>query len=131
MYEKYYWDMSVENRQSKGRKGEALAEAFLKEKGITVLEANVRCALGELDLVCRDGTTLVFVEVRTRYSANYGLAVESVSPSKQRKLMLLARWYLQRKKMEGSPARFDVIGIDYSQGQPRISWIPNAFEARE
>lgn len=118
-------------RQSKGKQGEEMAAAFLKAKGMAVLGANVRCALGELDLVCRDGQTIVFVEVKTRHGRGFGLPQESVSPSKQKKLTLLARWYLQRHRLHGCPARFDVIAIDFGIQEPEIVWISNAFDARE
>ncbi len=124
-------EKTMATRQSKGKQGEEMAAAFLLSKGMTILEANVRCAMGELDLVCRHEQTIVFVEVRTRYSRGFGLAQESVIPSKQRKLTLLAKWYLQRHRMLNCPARFDVVAIDFKGREPEIVWIPNAFDACE
>ncbi len=121
----------MESRQSKGRQGEEAAAAFLREEGLFILGCNVRCALGELDLVCRDGKTIVFVEVKTRYGKGFGLPQESVSLSKQRKLTLLAKWYLQRHGLESRPARFDVVAVDFRDHVPQIKWIPHAFDARE
>ncbi len=121
----------MENRQRTGREGEELAAVFLRSKGMAILGANVRCALGELDLVCREGTTIVFVEVKARHGSGFGLPQESVSAAKQRKLTLLAKWYLQRHRLEGHPARFDVVAVDFRSREPQITWIPNAFDARE
>lgn len=115
----------------KGKRGEDLAAAFLKEQGLQLLEQNVRCVLGEIDLVAKDGRTLVFVEVRSRAGDRFGLPEASVSRAKQRRLTLLAKWYLQRHRLEHQPARFDVIAIRWRLDQPDITWIPNAFDARE
>jgi putative endonuclease len=115
----------------KGRRGEDLAARFLREQGLQLLEQNVRCVLGEIDLVAKDGGTLVFVEVRSRSGNRFGLPEASVSLAKQRRLTQLARWYLQRHRLESRPARFDVIAIRWVVNQPEITWIPNAFEARE
>ncbi len=108
-----------------------MATAFLQGKGMTVLGTNVRCAMGELDLVCRHEQTIVFVEVRTRHSRGFGLPQESVTLSKQRKLTRLAKWYLQRHRLLNCPARFDVVAIDFQGRTPELVWIPNAFDACE
>ncbi|MHC1743751.1 MAG: YraN family protein [Syntrophobacteraceae bacterium] len=121
----------MRTRIDKGRKGEDIAAAFLKEQGLELLEQNVRCAIGEIDLVAKDGRTLVFVEVRSRSGSRFGLPQESISPAKQRRLTQLAKWYLQRHRLEDRPARFDVIAIRWVLEEPDITWIPNAFEARE
>ena len=118
-------------RQKTGREGEELAAAFLIGKGLAVLDRNFRCPVGEIDLVCRDGATIVFVEVKSRRSAGYGLPQEAVSYYKQKRLTLLARWYLKRNGLERKPARFDVIAVSRSRGEPEITWIANAFEARD
>jgi putative endonuclease len=121
----------MRTRIDKGKRGEDVAAVFLKEQGLQLLAQNVRCVLGEIDLIARDGRTLVFVEVRSRSGSRFGLPQESVSPAKQRRLTQLAKWYLQRHHLENQAARFDVIAIRWILEEPEITWIPNAFEARE
>ncbi len=98
-------------RQNLGKKGEALAEAHLIDKGFQLLERCFRCRLGELDLVMQDGDTLVFVEVRTRHSSRFGSAAESIDQAKQKKLVRMAAFYLQGKRLQQVPVRFDVVAI--------------------
>jgi len=119
----------METRQQKGRTGEELAEAFLETSGLKVEARNVRCPLGEIDIVARDGKTVVFVEVKSRRSIAHGLPQESVTRDKRRRLTRLARWYLKRYRLQGKPARFDVIAVTWEGGEPEVTWIVNAFDA--
>ena len=116
-------------RQDKGKRGELLAAEYLKQHGLKVVAQNFRCPIGEIDLIGRDGKTIVFVEVRSRSTANFGTPQESISLSKQRKLTHLAQWYLKKQGLEREPARFDVIAIIWRDGMPDLTWIVNAFEA--
>lgn len=116
-------------RHDKGRLGEDVAADYLRQHGVEVVSKNVRCPLGEIDLVCREGRTVVFVEVKARYDARYGLPQEAVSRNKQLRLTRLAQWYLKKHGLERQPARFDVIAITWSEGRPEVTWIVNAFEA--
>jgi putative endonuclease len=120
-----------ENRHQKGIEGESLAAEFLRNKGCRLVERNFRCAVGEIDLIVRDGKTLVFVEVKSRRGLRYGLPQEAVSTAKQRRLTRLAQWYLQDRRLEKHPARFDVVAVTWSDGKPELTWIVNAFEALE
>lgn len=117
-------------RHDKGTEGELVAAEHLKQYGLKVVARNFRCPLGEIDLIARDGKTIVFVEVKSRSSIQYGLPQEAVSRSKQKRLILLARWYLKKHGLEQAPARFDVIAILWKDGEPELTWIVNAFEAR-
>lgn len=117
------------NRKEKGKLGEDVAFEFLKQHGLQVLAQNVRCPLGEIDLVGRDGKTLVFVEVKSRFAKGYGAPQELVSRTKQRRLTRLARWYLKQHRLENQPARFDVVAISWQDARPEVTWIPNAFDA--
>jgi len=117
------------NRKEKGKLGEDIALEFLKHHGLQVLAQNVRCPLGEIDLVGRDGKTLVFVEVKSRFAKGYGAPQELVSRTKQRRLTLLARWYLKQHRLENQPARFDVVAISWQDAKPEVTWIANAFDA--
>ena len=117
------------NRKQKGKLSEDLAVEFLIQHGLQVVARNVRCPLGEIDLVARDGKTLVFIEVKSRFAAGYGAPQELVSRSKQRRLTRLAHWYLKQHRLENQPARFDVVAISWQDAKPEIAWIRNAFDA--
>ena len=114
-----------------GRQGESIAVDLLRKKGLSILETNFRCRLGEIDIVARDGQTLVFVEVRSRTGSYFGFPQETVTYRKQRKLPQVAEFYLlSLKKLP--PVRFDVIAITFSKDLAlrTIEHIPDAFEIR-
>ena len=96
--------------------------------GYEIVGADVRTPLGQLDLVARDGKTLVFVEVKTRAGHGFGLPQESVDTRKIRKLQQLALYYLKMRPHRG-PVRFDVIGLTMRHGQlSRVDHIRNAID---
>ncbi|MEW8508679.1 MAG: YraN family protein [Candidatus Thiodiazotropha sp.] len=109
-----------------GQQAEQQALAFLQGRGLKLVERNFRCKAGELDLVMREADTLVFVEVRFRQTNDYGRALETVTPSKQRKLLATANRYLQVKRLD-TACRFDVIALNGSESAP-IEWIKNAIQ---
>jgi putative endonuclease len=123
--------VSSDFRVQRGRAAERLAAEFLQAQGLLVLARNVRCKAGELDLVCLDGGLLAVVEVRQRLRADFGGALASVNPRKQRKVICAAGCFLQRHAVWRRHAlRFDVIGIDgLPNGTHRIVWIKDAFRA--
>jgi len=102
---------------------ERLAESFLVAQGLRVLARNHRCRFGELDLVARNESVLVFVEVRFRHSARFGGAAASVDRRKQQRLIAAAQDYLQINPLP-LPCRFDVVAISK---QHEINWIQHAF----
>ncbi|PQJ95300.1 YraN family protein [Chromatium okenii] len=102
---------------------EQLAESFLVAQGLQVLARNHRCRFGELDLIVRDESVLVFVEVRFRRSAQFGGAAASVDRRKQQRLIAAAQDYLQFHPLP-LPCRFDVVAIS---NQHDINWIQHAF----
>lgn len=107
-----------------GNAAEQLAATFLQQKGLTLVEKNFRCPHGEIDLVMRDGKTLVFIEVRMRSNANFGGAAMSITPSKQLKLKRSAERYLQ---IHGDTAcRFDAV-LMRTINTNAVEWIQNAF----
>ena len=108
---------------ARGREGEARAARYLECRGQRVLERNFRVRGGEIDLVCKDGKTLVFVEVRWRTNRNFGGAAASITTGKQRRIILAARHYLARHG--DCDCRFDCILIEGD----RIEWIRDAFTA--
>jgi putative endonuclease len=111
-----------------GREGEKLAERFLVRLGMKVLEKNFRTRRGEVDLICLDRGTVVFVEVKTRRSDVFAPPEEAVGAHKQRRLALAAMAYLNDRKWEDRPARFDVLAVVLDGGTPKIEHLPDAFE---
>ena len=110
-----------------GKRGEAQAAVFLEQHGLKVVARNYRCRGGELDLVCREGRTLVFVEVRYRASRSHGGAAASITRSKQRKLWLTAQTFLLQQGLNESnqACRFDVVAFD---GSDACQWYKNAIQ---
>lgn len=109
---------------SRGGEAEASAAAFLEGEGLEIIERNYRCKAGEIDIVARSGTTLVFVEVRARASNAFGGAAGSITAAKRRKLIVAARHYLTSRRMNCA-CRFDVVLLTGTP--PLIEWIENAF----
>ena len=114
-----------------GEDGEKLAERFLVGTGMTVVDRQHRTRRGEIDLICRDGGTLVFVEVKTRSNERAGSPFESITPAKQRQLTRLALSYLKQHGLLDCPARFDIVGILFEDDSetPRIDHYRDAFPA--
>ncbi len=104
-------DECIAPKDALGRYGEDLAVRHLEQDGITVIERNWRCALGELDVIAREGSSLVVCEVKTRRSAAYGDPLEAVSPRKTRRLRRLVLHWLDERQLHVPVIRFDVIGI--------------------
>lgn len=94
-----------------GRYGEQVAAAHLLDQGMVVLERNWRCDAGEIDIVARDGQTLVVCEVKTRRSTAYGTPLESVTDAKARRLRRLAARWVQASGLHPPAIRIDVIGV--------------------
>ena len=110
-----------------GDAGEAQALDYLIARGLSLETRNFRTRMGEVDLVMRDGETVVFVEVRRRRHGGYGGAASSVGASKQRRIARTALAYLQRRYGACDlPMRFDVIAIDGDADE--ITWLRSAFE---
>jgi putative endonuclease len=103
-----------------GRYGEELAVEHLRRQGLTILARNWRCRAGELDVIARDGGTLVVCEVKTRSSLAYGHPVEAVSPRKLRRLRGLALQWLAEQGIHVPDIRFDVIGIVQPPAGPPV-----------
>jgi putative endonuclease len=117
---------SVTAAQAAGGAAEEAAARFLERQGLAIVARNYRTRLGEIDLVARDGATLVFVEVRMRSSDRYGGGAESIGWRKRSRIEAAARQYLSQLRRE-PPCRFDVVTLD--GGTP--VWLKGAFEARE
>lgn len=119
--------MSLHNK-SLGSEGESLAVTYLERHRYKILERNFRCRGGEIDIVARDGKTIVFVEVKTRTNGHYGPPQLAVTSFKQRQISKAALTWLAKQRQLDACARFDVISITFSGQMPQIEHIPNAFE---
>jgi putative endonuclease len=111
-----------------GDRGERAAARFLRRQGLRVLLRGYRTKVGEIDLIAREGDTLVFVEVKAR---RHGVPAEAVTPEKQRRITLAAMHFLGRYRLHEVRSRFDVVAIIWPDDRrpPQIEHIRNAFEA--
>jgi putative endonuclease len=114
--------------QAHGRRGEDLAHRFLRRQGLTIVSRNFhqRAGRGELDIVAWDRQTLVFVEVKSRASAEFGSPGRAVGPDKERDLRRAAGEYLRRSGAARELSRFDLVNILLTE-PPEIEWIKDAF----
>ena len=107
---------------------EECAAEFLRHKGLNLLQRNALYSVGELDLVMRDGDTLVFVEVRQRRSDLFGGAAQSIDRRKMKKCALAAQcWLKQHAHFAHMPCRFDAVLLTGTENNWKIDWIQNAF----
>ncbi len=117
-------------RQQLGRDGEAAALAALRSRGYVILAERYRVARGEIDIVARDDQTIVFVEVKTRRADAYGGAAAAVTWRKQRTIVRVAEAFLVRGRLTHLPCRFDVVSVQWRDGDaPRTEIIRGAFDA--
>jgi putative endonuclease len=114
-------------RISLGKIGEDLACRELERRGYAIVARRYRRRGGELDIVARDGATIVFVEVKTRDGRWFGGAAEAVTGLKRRRIVHLALEYLMRHRLSECPCRFDVVSIQLEAGRPIIEIYRNAF----
>jgi len=118
------------NRRQTGFAQEANAAQYLSQRGLLLIESNFSCRLGEIDLIMKDGDTLVFVEVRYRTRADFMDPVTSVDHRKQKKLLRSAATYLKYHGLtDRIPCRIDVLGIKQSNvhGETEFKWIKDAI----
>jgi putative endonuclease len=104
-------------RRDLGAFGERVAAAHLEAKGYRIRARNFRCREGEIDIVAEDGDCLVFVEVRTRRGDAFGTPAESVTAAKERRLLTVAKAYLQEHPDVPANQRIDVVGVELSRGR--------------
>ena len=121
--------MRVMNRQEVGKLGEKLAQKFLKKKGYRILETDFRCRMGEIDIVAQQKDYLVFVEVRTKSSLDFGTPEESITQSKKEKIINSALTYISTHQNLPPLWRIDVVAIEVDQKgkSKRIELIENAI----
>lgn len=117
----------LNRHQQFGKASETRAADFLRRMGYRILATNYRSKLGEIDIIARDGQTLVFVEVKARASNRFGSPKAAVTLAKQRKISMAALDYLKRCGLTAASARFDVVAIDTAGGHADIEVVKNAF----
>jgi putative endonuclease len=115
-------------RQLLGKTGEDLACRELETRGYVILARRYRQRGGEIDIIARDGATLVFVEVKTRDGHEFGDAAEAVTAWKRRRMAHVALDYMSRHHISECPCRFDVVSIHVDGGRPAIELFQNAFD---
>lgn len=119
-------------RRARGDAAEAAALAMLQAHGLQLLARNAASRGGELDLVMRDGATVVFVEVRYRATRRFGGGAASVDAGKRRRLVHAARAFLAgHPQMAEAPCRFDVVDADGDPDAPTLTWLRAAFDAAD
>ena len=118
----------TQDRLHVGKLGEDLALKKLKKLGYRCIARNYRCPLGEMDLIARDGETLVFVEIKTRRDKSLGYAKEAVDKRKKRQLSKVALAYMKAEDCCDVKSRFDVVAINFKGDRKQIEVIKNAFD---
>jgi len=113
--------------KEKGKEGEELAVSFLAEKGFEIVERNYRFGKGELDIIAREKDFLVFVEVKSRESLEYGLPEEAITKRKMAQIRKIAEAYLAEKSITDENIRFDVVAILFLNKEVTITHYENAF----
>jgi putative endonuclease len=124
--------MSVNlDRITLGKSGENYACRELERRGYAIIARRFRTRSGELDIVARDGDTLVFVEVKARRSSRYGAPLDGVTLLKRRRLLRVAAEYVLLKGVCNATCRFDIVSVLFGEGlRPRVEVLKNAFDAR-
>jgi len=118
----------LNSRQKFGEQSESIAVSYLKKHGYKIIEQNYRTKLGEIDIIAKEKDTIAFIEVKARRSVHFGNPKWAITPKKQRKISMVALWYLKTTKQSNVKARFDVVSIISSHYNPNIEIIKNAFE---
>ena len=116
-------------RQALGKRGEDLAVEELERRGYAILARRYRTRHGEIDIVARDGETVVFVEVKAKETAEFGAAAEAVTVHKQRRVISMAVDFLARNRLTSHPCRFDVVAIDGVGDEAVLTYYRGAFAA--
>jgi putative endonuclease len=120
--------MEGSGRIRTGKRGEDMAVTYLKNVGYQIIERNYKCLFGEIDIIAKDGDTVVFVEVKSRKSEDFGDPQTAVGWEKQKKMSKISLKYLSEKRLYPCNARFDVMAIKILPAENKVELIKNAFE---
>jgi|TARA_B100000767_G_C19641353_1_gene482687 putative endonuclease len=117
------------NTVKKGLLTEQFAKEYLQRKGLVFIANNFYCRRGELDLIMRDGDTLVFIEVKYRKGSHFGGAIAAITPSKINKIKQSIVFYLHQAGLNEyhTPCRIDVITLQGNINHPHVNWLKNAI----
>lgn len=112
-----------------GDQTELLAKNYLIEKGLTIITENFHSPFGEIDIIAKLASCIIFIEVKYRKKNNFGGAISCISASKQEKIKKTALFFLQQQQLNeyNTACRFDVIALDGDINHPHITWLTNAF----
>ena len=120
--------MNAMSTKKTGEAGEAIALSHLKKNNYTIVDRNYTCPLGEIDIIATNGGDVVFIEVKSRRTEQFGNAAEAVTLNKQRKISQVALFYMKEKNLLDLSARFDVVAVMLVPGKPVVEIFQNAFE---
>jgi len=125
---KWIWNKNQTTTET-GNITEKFASEYLTLQNLTLVTQNFHSKYGEIDLIMLDGNTYVFVEVKYRKNNSYGGSLVAVTPSKQKKLHLCAKYYLQQQQLNeyNTPCRFDIFALEGDIKKPAVNWLKNAF----
>lgn len=115
------------NTRKRGNEGETLAAECLKSRGYKIVCKNFTSRRGEIDIVAKDGQYLVFIEVKTRTSSDFGYPAEAVTRQKAERIRKTALYYLMTNRMDDIPCRFEVVSIMKNGGKPAIDILSLEF----
>jgi putative endonuclease len=119
--------MALPHHCELGESGENLACDELRRQGYAILDRRYRTRAGEIDIVARDGSALVFVEVKTRRSARFGGPHDALTHAKRQRVTTMAADWLARHRIRASSCRFDVVGVTVADGRPAVTLVRGAF----
>jgi putative endonuclease len=119
---------STDPRISLGKLGEELACDELQRRGYAILARRFRTRVGEIDIVARDGSSLVFVEVKARRTVRFGLPLEAIGYRKRRRMCAMAAEYLSRCRPRTRSCRFDVVSVRLDLATPLVEVVRSAFD---
>jgi len=117
----------VKAKDAWGKYGEDVAARHLQTQGFVVLERNWRCDVGEIDIIARDGDTLVVCEVKTRTSSAFGAPLEAVTMQKAARLRRLAAGWMRSHQVRPKDVRIDLVGVICGHGEPQIEHVRGAL----
>lgn len=120
--------MNAMSTKKTGEAGEAIALSHLKNNNYTIVDRNYTCPLGEIDIIATNEGDVVFIEVKSRRTEQFGNAAEAVTLNKQRKISQVALFYMKEKNLLDRSARFDVVAVMLVPGKPVVEIFQNAFE---
>jgi putative endonuclease len=118
--------MTITNRRALGNLGEQAVADYLKKRGFNILAFNFTSKFGEIDIIAQQDNLIVCVEVKTRKDLYFPLS-QVITPSKQRKIVTTAKWYLMEHKLTDVAVRFDVALVHFGSASAQIEYLESAF----